>query len=505
MLFRRQARPLRASTPLRLEELACVPLFAFFAMQGALPFIAPAQSQDMTGSAPTALTTAGGIASQAIANLLILVLLLRRPRSLLRRMTELPWLLLPALLAVLAIASATWSLDSLLTLRRSIPFALAGLFGFWFGTRFSLDRQLAIVRFTLLILSVATIVVVLADPALGLDHSPGHAVDWQGIFTQKNACGRMMVLATATILFDSPGALLRPGRLASLALFLFVLLMSGSRGAWMMEAAVLLLFLLLVIARNSGQRLRLILAVILPAAAIAAAAMLTLHFRQIAPLLGRDATLTGRTSIWAQVALFAGQRPWFGYGYDAFWRGMQGPSLQISSAVHFVVAHAHNGFFEIGLELGAAGFVLFVLSWIRGWLALLPIWLRGSLNRIAWPLALLILVALYDLDENTLLIYNGPFWILYVSGLAGIERCRQSALSKFRAQQGARRMEPALSKLRAQPGARRMEPALSKLRAQRGARRMGDPHHTAGPAPHEILGSSPQPGTRLAAPVPEVP
>jgi exopolysaccharide production protein ExoQ len=405
-----------------LEDLACAALFGFFALQGAIPFIAPAQSLEMTGSAPSGLTTMGGIVSQAIANALILALVLRRPRLLLRQIAALPWLVLPALLAALAIASTAWSLDPLLTLRRSLPFALAGLFGLWFAARFSPTRQLAILRFTMIVLALATIAVVVLVPSLGLDHTPGHASDWQGVFTQKNACGRIMVLATAVILFEERGSVLRPSRLATLVLFLFVLVMSGSRGAWMIEAALVLLWLLLVIARHTGQRIHLVLAVSAPLASIALGASLVLGFRQLAPLLGRDASLTGRTAIWAQVAHFTLQRPLFGYGYDAFWRGMQGPSFQVAAAVHFIVAHAHNGFLEIALELGAAGLLLFLLSWLRGWTALWPLWQRGNLDRIAWPLAVLVLIALYDLDENTLLIYNGLFWILYVSALVTIER-----------------------------------------------------------------------------------
>jgi O-antigen ligase len=100
---------------------------------------------------------------------------------------------------------------------------------------------------------------------------------------------------------------------------------------------------------------------------------------------------------------------------------MQGPSFQVAAAVHFIVAHAHNGFLEIALELGAAGLLLFVLSWLRGWGRLWPLWQRGEIDRIAWPLAILVLIALYDLDENTLLIYNGLFWILYVAALTSIE------------------------------------------------------------------------------------
>jgi O-antigen ligase len=406
---------------LPLEDLLCATLFAFFAMQGAIPFIAPAVSLEMSGAVPSGLTTIGGIASQALANTLIVALILRRPHMLLRHIAAAPWLILPGLLALLAIASAAWSLDPALTLRRGLPFALAGLFGLWFATRFSPTRQLAILRFSMIALALATIGLVVLAPAIGLDHTPGHASDWQGVFTQKNACGRIMVLATAVILCGERRSLLRPSRLAALALFLFVLIMSGSRGAWMIEAALLLLWLLLAFARRAGQRVRLVLAVAAPIASIALGAFLILSFQQLAPLLGRDATLTGRTAIWAQVAHFIALRPLFGYGYDAFWRGMQGPSFQVAAAVHFIVAHAHNGFLEIALDLGAAGLLLFVLSWLRGWRALWPLWQRGAIDRIAWPLTLLVLIALYDLDENTLLIYNGLFWILYVAALTSIE------------------------------------------------------------------------------------
>ena len=66
-----------------LEELGCAALFAFFAMQGFIPGIAPSVALEMTGSAPTGLTTIGGILSQAAADVFILLLLLRRPRLLL--------------------------------------------------------------------------------------------------------------------------------------------------------------------------------------------------------------------------------------------------------------------------------------------------------------------------------------------------------------------------------------------------------------------------------------
>jgi exopolysaccharide production protein ExoQ len=398
-----------------LEDLACAALFAFFAMQGSIPGIAPAQALEMTASAPSGLNTLGGILSQAVANGLIVLLILRRPHLVLRRIAAVPWL---ALVAVLAVASSLWSLDPLLTLRRSIPFAAAGLLGVYFGARFSQARQLAILRLTLVLLALATVVIVFLAPAIGLDHSPGHGGDWQGVFTQKNACGRIMVLATAAVLFDRR---ITPGRLASLTLFIFVLVMSGSRGAWIIEGALLLCWVVFRLARRSGARARLVFAIAAPGAALGLACLALFETPRLAPLLGRDLTLSGRTAIWTQALQSIAQHPLLGYGYDAFWRGMQGPSLQVSAAVHFVVMHAHNGFLEIALELGGAGLFLFLLTGIRAGRQLWTLWIRGPIDRIAFPVAVLFLIVLYDIDENTLLLYNGLFWILCVGALVTID------------------------------------------------------------------------------------
>lgn len=408
-----------------IEDLACAALLVFYSVQGAIPFIAPPQAFETTAGASTALSTTGGLCSQMLVNLIIVLLVLRRPRLVLQQVMAVPWLVL---FALLAIASTAWSLDPVLTLRRSILFTLAGLFGLYFAARFSPVRQFAILRLAIVAAALATIAVVFLVPSLGFDHSAGHSTDWQGIFTQKNACGRAMVLGATVVLF---GERLMPVRLACLALFLFVLVRSGSRGAWIVGATVLLLWLFVFLGRRAGAGLRLVLGLGAPPLALALFVAGILFYPRLAPLLGRDATLTGRTAIWREVLHFVALRPWLGYGYDAFWRGMQGPSLQVSASVHFVVVHAHNGFLEIVLELGAIGLLLFLAGWARAASNLWPAWRRGEIGRLAWPLAVLVLILIYDLDENTLLIYNGLFWVLYVSAAATAEQiardCRHTA------------------------------------------------------------------------------
>ncbi|HTD56687.1 MAG TPA: hypothetical protein VK670_14955, partial [Silvibacterium sp.] len=64
---------------------------------------------------------------------------------------------------------------------------------------------------------------------------------------------------------------------------------------------------------------------------------------------------------------------------------------------------------------------LFTFSYLRAWRKLWPVMRSGDMRRGLWMALLLLLIFLYNLDENTLLTFNGLPWVLYVSVLANIE------------------------------------------------------------------------------------
>ncbi len=397
------------------EELGCALILAFFAVQGAVPFIAPNHAPEASGLPTTRLMFYGGVGSQLVVYGAIAYLLLRQSGRIMRHLRAMQWTLG---IALLAIASTFWSQFPAYTVRRSIPFAVAGLFGLHLAARYPVRRQLAILRLTMLVLAAASIALVMAFPRLGLDYSSGHHADWQGVFTQKNACGEMMVLATAVLLADWKSSW---QRVASGALFLGVLLMTGSRSAWLLEGTVVLLWVALAAARRVDAPTRIVAAV---GALVGLPAVAFALFQWRGPLLawlGRDPTLSGRTLIWQQVWSSITQRPWLGWGYEAFWRGMRGEAFRIDAALNFVVFHAHNGFLEIWLNLGLAGLALFAMSYLRAWRRLWPYLRAGEVERVVWPVFMLSLILLYNLDENTLLTYNGIFWVLYVAAAANVE------------------------------------------------------------------------------------
>jgi O-antigen ligase len=403
-----------------LEDIASVLILAFFGMAGSIPGIAPNQANEMTGSAATGLTFVAGIGSQIIVNGLILILLASSVPKLLRTLGTMQW---AGALAMLAICSAAWSEDPVLSARRAIPFALAAAFALYFARRHSLERQLAIFETTFLLLALTSAALAIGFPKLGLDASTGHAGDWQGVFTQKNACGRAMVFASAVVLARGRLTL---ARAASLLVFVAVLALSGSRGAWVIEGLLVTVVVAYALLTHFAPRPRVLLMCMTGAASVAAAVLAKVYFRTIAALLGRDPTLTGRTAIWAQVWIAILHRPWLGYGFSAFWRGTKGASFQVVITLKFILFHAHNGFLEIWLELGVAGLLLFGLSYLRGWRQLWPQLSGrkrdGSFDSAVWPLCVLLLIAAYDFDENTLLSFNGLFWVLYVHALATLEK-----------------------------------------------------------------------------------
>jgi len=405
---------------LSLEDVASVLILMFFGMAGAIPGIAPNQASEMTGAPASGLMFVAGIGSQLLVNAAILLLILWQAPRLYK---HLPKLQFAGLLAAFAVLSALWSQDAVLSARRALPFALAAGFGLYLAIRRPLRKQLVLFEAAFLLLAVASAALALGFPPLGLDASTGHQGDWQGVFTQKNACGRAMVFASAVVLAQGRVTLRRA---ASLAVFAIVLGLSGSRGAWAIEAILLTIAACHGLLARYERVSRLGLASLVLAGGAGIAALGVAYFPLLATMMGRDPTLTGRTAIWAQVWIEILKRPWLGYGFSAFWRGAKGASFDVVAALKFVLFHAHNGFLEIWLELGIAGLLLFVLSYLRAWRKLWQLFsgqdrLRDDFAASAWPMYLLFLIAAYDIDENTLLSFNGLFWVLYVHALVSIE------------------------------------------------------------------------------------
>jgi exopolysaccharide production protein ExoQ len=130
----------------------------------------------------------------------------------------------------------------------------------------------------------------------------------------------------------------------------------------------------------------------------------------ILPIIGRNATLTDRTGIWA-VVLKLSRSSMFGTGFESFWLG---PRLsEIWSMYPWRPLEAHNGYIEVFLNLGWTGVLLLVVVVATGYRAVVAAWHRnapvGSLM-----LTYFVVGVVYNFTEAAFFRMMAPAWILFL-------------------------------------------------------------------------------------------
>jgi exopolysaccharide production protein ExoQ len=182
-----------------------------------------------------------------------------------------------------------------------------------------------------------------------------HDGEWRGVFLHKNLLGATACISVFIFLFL--------GRLTEASLALRVtcivaaiacLIFAQSAGSWVATCVLLVYLCLIRSAPVSGNVLMLI---VVGVSALALGAFLPFS-DHIAAVLGRDATFTGRTDIWALVLDAVWQKPLLGFGYAVATGDFKG----ISPVQELGAGHAHNGYLDVLLGTGAVGLVLLIFS-----------------------------------------------------------------------------------------------------------------------------------------------
>jgi O-antigen ligase len=126
-------------------------------------------------------------------------------------------------------------------------------------------------------------------------------------------------------------------------------------------------------------------------------------------LLGRDITFTGRTELWEQLYRMD-KAPWFGSGFDSFFLGDR--LKELWSRYWWRPNQAHNGYFEIYLNLGAAGLALFFAMLIWGYTNIVKA-LKRSPEIGSLKFAYFTAAVLYNITEAGLKVMH-PAWIAFL-------------------------------------------------------------------------------------------
>jgi len=115
-------------------------------------------------------------------------------------------------------------------------------------------------------------------------------------------------------------------------------------------------------------------------------------------LIGRDATLTGRTAFWPVLWELVTEHPLTGYGLGGPWAVGAWIRELMYQRFEFPLASAHNAILETLLQLGLIGLVIVVLLWLRAGLALVRSMLRDDAGW--WPAGIAIFSFVHGLAES---------------------------------------------------------------------------------------------------------
>jgi exopolysaccharide production protein ExoQ len=284
------------------------------------------------------------------------------------------------------------------------------LFSLYLASRYTLKEQLELLGWIFAITIISSTILAIFFPKYGLMGGV-HLGAWRGIFNHKNGLGRIM--AIGVVVFCLLALSVKKQRWIFWSLTgASVMLILLSRASSPLVNLAILMSILAVLPILRWNYIFMVPAIVaMSSVGIILYSFTTSNAEQIAGAFGKNLTLTGRTEFWPLVLDKIGESPWVGYGFGAFWQGLDGPSAYVWNASAFKAPNSHNGYLDLFLDLGIIGFSIYMALFINSFRkALIYIRQTGTSDRF-WPVLLLCYVVLSNLTESSLVIQNNFLWI----------------------------------------------------------------------------------------------
>jgi exopolysaccharide production protein ExoQ len=398
-------------------------LLLFFALDGVSPFVnAPVATRAVATS------SAGGVVAERLTKLLIFVACMafvlpwyqsvRRLSLQTRLITAFPLLAL-LLCPVSQLPSRT--ISSGILLLGSI------LLLYYIMSRYTLDQVLELLLVLGTVSMVASILLALVLPQYGLDLMGGHASAWKGIFSAKNYLGNIaLFFLTVAVSYRGRNSFLRSVRISQILFCLVAIAFSRAATAYMLTAIYIAYCVIIKTLHRFRKKDYFFLCLLMLMLFCAAAVVLAASPDLLLSLLGKDATFTGRTEIWAAAIDSIVKRPLLGYGYQAFWLGLEGESYRVILTVSWMLAQAQNGFIDVTLEMGLAGLAITLLIFGFAFRDAAVCLLRSrddaQLRSVEWYLAIVLLSLLCNISESFLFDAKHLGSLMFLLACIGLKR-----------------------------------------------------------------------------------
>jgi O-antigen/teichoic acid export membrane protein/O-antigen ligase len=317
----------------------------------------------------------------------------------------------------ITLSSFLWSVAPSVSIRTSVAFALTTFFAYYLAIRHDLRDIVRYSSWATLFGALVNYLFIIGLPQYSKVQDPllPGTYEITGVLTQKNSLGAISALAAVMMFMHARND--RRHRLfwySAATLNIGLLVISKSKTALVVFLILAMMSFGSKVLRARRQAFGAVVVATVGSLALATY-LLTTNLGNFAALLGKDATLTGRTPLWRSVIVEIGKRPFFGAGWQAFWRGWFSPAHDVWLKNAWLPPSAHNGVLALMTDLGLLGTIPALYLLVRS----LPRGVRFARWRLdavgILPLALTMFILLQGVSEDGE-IGRTFTWVLFVVG-----------------------------------------------------------------------------------------
>ncbi|MBN9071129.1 MAG: O-antigen ligase family protein [Rhizobiales bacterium] len=253
---------------------------------------------------------------------------------------------------------------------------------------------------------------------------PQHAGLWRGVFAHKNIAGPVMATFSFAGLYLLRRGWKRSGAFLLIGGIVFVANTGSKTSAGLVPAAILLV-------AGPGLIGMRRLAAFLVALTLVGTALATLGMVFLPPVksvmlsLFPDLTYTGRVTLWEFAGEMIMKRPWTGYGFESFWRG-----VAVMATDHpfdrawdvRTMVHGHDGYIDIAVAMGLPALCFAVVALLveplRDYVRIPP--LKENILLGDFFMMTFAFIALNAFLESFFFRRVDPVWMLFLVSVLGL-------------------------------------------------------------------------------------
>ncbi|MDY6899949.1 MAG: O-antigen ligase family protein, partial [Cyanobacteriota bacterium] len=287
------------------------------------------------------------------------------------------------------------------------------LLAVYLAMRYTFKEQLRFISIALGTTTVLSIIFPLIPSFGGIHTAPELAGMWSGIFGHKNELGYMMAWSAGIFLHLALSeSRYRWLRFTIFGLAICLIILSRSTTSLMIVITMIALLPLYKLSTNNNYKLQIITISFVLILLVSALILIFGNAESIVGASGKDLTFNGRTDLWEPLLNQMLERPLFGYGYKAFWDSPFAANIRLA---HEWASNSHNGFFEIILDVGIVGFVIFAIGFLRFfYMAIYRVVSIAKKPEDYLPMQMLAILIIVNISEARLLTPSWN-WFMYLT------------------------------------------------------------------------------------------